>query len=75
MIISGIACRKPATEGAVCRIAEQPRDPGLLAQADSMAHKPFWFHPELNDKDQVFNLVPMIQRGKAPIALTSAFTH
>lgn len=40
-----------------------------------MAHKPFWFHPELNDKDQVFNLVPMIQRGKAPIALTSAFTH
>lgn len=42
---------------------------------NSMAHKPFWFHPELNDKDQVFNLVPMIQRGKAPIALTSAFTH
>jgi hypothetical protein len=40
---------------------------------NSMAHKPFWFHPELNDKGEVFNLVPMIQRGKAPLALTTSF--
>lgn len=40
---------------------------------NSMAHKPFWFHPELNDKGEVFNLVPMIQRGKAPVALTTEF--
>jgi len=39
-----------------------------------MAHKPFWFHPELNDKGEVFNVVPMIQRGKAPVALTTQFT-
>lgn len=42
---------------------------------NSMAHKPFWFHPELNDKGEVFNLVPMFQRGKAPIALTTPFTE
>lgn len=41
---------------------------------NSMAHKPFWFHPELNEKGEVFNLVPMIQRGKAPVALTTPFT-
>lgn len=41
---------------------------------NSMAHKPFWFHPELNDKGEVANLVPMIQRGKAPLALTTPFT-
>lgn len=41
---------------------------------NAMAHKPFWFHPELNDKGEVFNLVPMIQRGKAPVALTTSFT-
>lgn len=40
---------------------------------NSMAHKPFWFHPELNDKGEVFNLVPMLQRGKAPVALTTPF--
>lgn len=40
---------------------------------NSMAHKPFWFHPELNEKGEVFNLVPMIQRGKAHIALTTSF--
>ncbi|MBO9452764.1 hypothetical protein J7426_21025 [Tropicibacter sp. R16_0] len=40
---------------------------------NSMAHKPFWFHPELNDMGEVFNLVPMIQRGKAPVALTTEF--
>jgi hypothetical protein len=40
---------------------------------NSMAHQPFWFHPELNDKGEVFNLVPMIQRGKAPVALTTSF--
>lgn len=42
---------------------------------NSMAHKPFWFHPELNDKGEVFNLVPFIQRGKAPVALTTSFTE
>lgn len=40
---------------------------------NSMAHKPFWFHPETNDKGEVVNLVPMIQRGKAPLALTTPF--
>tara|TARA_Y100001956_G_scaffold60847_1_gene60561 strand:- start:1973 stop:2464 length:492 start_codon:yes stop_codon:yes gene_type:complete len=40
---------------------------------NSMAHKPFWFNPELNDKGEVFNLVPMIQRGKMPLALTTSF--
>jgi hypothetical protein len=40
---------------------------------NSLSHKPFWLHPELNDKGEVFNLVPMIQRGKAPIALTTTF--
>ncbi|RFU13293.1 hypothetical protein DZD18_07415 [Rhodobacteraceae bacterium W635] len=40
---------------------------------NSMAHNPFWFHPELNDKGEVFNLVPMIQRGNAQVALTSEF--
>lgn len=42
---------------------------------NSMAHKPFWFHPKLNDKGEVFDLVPMIQRGKAPLALTTLFTE
>ena len=28
----------------------------------------------LNDKGEVLNLVPMIQRGKAPVALTTEFT-
>lgn len=40
-----------------------------------MAHKPFWFHPELNDEGEVVNLVPMIQRGKAPIPLTTPFMN
>jgi hypothetical protein len=41
---------------------------------NSMAHKPFWFHPELNGKGEVFNVIPIIQRGKAPVALTTQFT-
>lgn len=40
---------------------------------NAMAHKPFWFHPELNDEGEVVNLVPMIQRGKVPLSLTTAF--
>lgn len=36
-----------------------------------MAHKPFWFHPELNDKGEVANMVPLIMRGKSPLALTT----
>lgn len=42
---------------------------------NSMAHQPFWLHPELNDKGEVFNFVPMIQRGRAPVALTTSFTE
>lgn len=38
-----------------------------------MAHRPFWFHPELNDKGEVINLVPMIMRGKTPLALTTSY--
>lgn len=45
----------------------------LRTLRNAMAHKPFWFHPELNDEGEVVNLVPMIQRGKAPLPLTSAF--
>ena len=40
---------------------------------NSMAHKPFWFHPELNTKGEVTNLIPMIQRGKGTLILTTAF--
>lgn len=40
---------------------------------NSMAHKPFWFHPELNKDGEVCNLVPMIQRGKGSIPLTTSF--
>lgn len=40
---------------------------------NAMAHKPFWFHPELNANGEVFNLVPMIQRGKSSVALTGQF--
>ena len=47
----------------------------LRTLRNAMAHKPFWFHPELNDKDEVVNLVPMIQRGKAPLPLTTAFVE
>lgn len=47
----------------------------LRTLRNAMAHKPFWFHPELNDKGEVVNLVPMIQRGKAPLALTTAFVE
>ena len=45
----------------------------LRTLRNAMAHKPFWFHPELNDKGEVVNLVPMIQRGKAPLRLTTPF--
>jgi hypothetical protein len=40
---------------------------------NAMAHKPFWLHPKLNDKGEVVDLLPMIQRGKAPLPLTTAF--
>lgn len=42
---------------------------------NAMAHRPFWLHPELNDKGEVVNLVPMIQRGKAALPLTTAFVE
>lgn len=47
----------------------------LRTLRNAMAHKPFWFHPELNDAGEVVNLVPMIQRGKAPLPLTTAFVE
>ncbi|HEY0834097.1 MAG TPA: hypothetical protein VGE72_09345 [Azospirillum sp.] len=46
----------------------------LRTLRNAMAHKPFWFHPELNDKGEVTNLVPMVMRGKAPLALTTPYT-
>ena len=45
----------------------------LRTLRNAMAHKPFWFHPQLNDKGEVVDLLPMIQRGKAPLPLTTAF--
>lgn len=47
----------------------------LRTLRNAMAHKPFWFHPELNDNGEVANLVPMIQRGKASMPLTTAFVE
>lgn len=47
----------------------------LRTLRNAMTHKPFWFHPELNDAGEVVNLVPMIQRGKAPLPLTTAFVE
>jgi hypothetical protein len=47
----------------------------LRTLRNAMAHKPFWFHPELNDDGEVVNLAPMIQRGKAPLPLTTAFVE
>jgi len=44
----------------------------LRTLRNSMAHKPFWFHPELNDDGHVTNLVPIIMRGKSPLPLTTA---
>ncbi|MGY0778501.1 hypothetical protein ACW7BC_11465 [Azospirillum argentinense] len=45
----------------------------LRSLRNAMAHKPFWFHPELNDKGEIVNLVPMIMRGKAPLVLTTQY--
>lgn len=47
----------------------------LRTLRNSMAHKPFWFQPELDSMDRVVNLVPMIQRGKAPLPMTTAFVE
>lgn len=47
----------------------------LRTLRNAMAHKPFWFHPELNEEGEVVNLVPMIHRGKMPLPLTTAFIH
>jgi hypothetical protein len=47
----------------------------LRTLRNTMAHKPFWFHPEMNDEGKVVNLVPMIQRGKAPLPLTTPFVE
>jgi hypothetical protein len=44
----------------------------LRTLRNAMAHKPFWFHPELNEEGRVVNLVPMITRGKAPLPLSTA---
>lgn len=47
----------------------------LKALRNVMAHKPFWFEPELNETREVVQLVPMIQRGKSVLPLTSAFVE
>lgn len=47
----------------------------LRTTRNAMAHNPFWFQPELNDRDEVINVVPVIMRGKAAVALTSDFTE
>jgi hypothetical protein len=44
----------------------------LRSLRNAMAHRPFWFHPELNKHGEVVNIVPMIMRGKAPTPLTTA---
>lgn len=44
----------------------------LRSLRNAMAHKPFWFHPELDVDDKVINLVPIIMRGKGALALTTA---
>jgi hypothetical protein len=44
----------------------------LRSLRNSMAHKPFWLHPELDDAGKVANLVPLIIRGKNPLPLTTA---
>lgn len=46
----------------------------LRTTRNAMAHNPFWFQPEMNEKDEVISVVPTIMRGKSAIALTSAFT-
>ena len=45
----------------------------LKTLRNAMAHKPFWFHPELNDDGEVANIVPIVMRGKGPLPLTTAF--
>lgn len=47
----------------------------LRTLRNAMAHKPFWFQPQLNGNGEVVDLLPMIQRGKAPLPLTTAFVE
>lgn len=47
----------------------------LRALRNAMAHKPFWLHPEREAGGKVVNLVPMIMKGKTPLALTSRLTE
>jgi hypothetical protein len=47
----------------------------LRTLRNAMAHKPFWLQPEMNDEGEIVNLVPMIQRGKAPQPLTTQFVE
>jgi hypothetical protein len=47
----------------------------LRTLRNAMAHKSFWFHPEVDSDGKVVNLVPVIQRGKAPLPLTTAFVE
>lgn len=44
----------------------------LRSLRNSMAHKPFWLHPEFNEQGEVVKLVPLIMRGKSPLPLTTA---
>ena len=47
----------------------------LKTLRNATAHKPFWFHPELNEDGQVANIVPIVMRGKDPLPLTTAFVE
>ncbi|MCC2611427.1 hypothetical protein ABK249_05625 [Neorhizobium sp. Rsf11] len=47
----------------------------LRTLRNAMAHKPFWLHPELNDEREVVNLVPIMQRGKGLLLLTTPFVE
>jgi len=45
----------------------------LRTLRNAMAHNPFWLHPEFDDEGTLFNIVPLIKRGKAVVPLTTAF--
>ena len=43
----------------------------LRSLRNAMAHRPFWFHPQLSKEDEVVELVPVITRGKSQLPLTT----
>lgn len=42
---------------------------------NAMAHNSCWFRPELNEKGEVHDMMPMIMRGKAAIPVTQALVE